>query len=60
MQVIVALEDAIKTFTFPDDANIQLHHGPDRFLVVTPIGGLPHWFNPIYIIAIVPGTKAGG
>jgi len=60
MQVIVALENVIKTFTFPEDSNIRLGVGPDRFVEITPVGGQHHWFNPAYIIAIVPGTKAGG
>jgi len=59
MQVIVALENVIKTFTFPDDAQIYPHCSMSGYLEVRPLNGQPHWFNPTYVIAIVPGTRMG-
>jgi len=60
MQVIVALENVIKTFTFPEDTLFGTSGGFNNFITVTPLGGKPHFFNLAYVIAIVPGTKAGG
>lgn len=60
MQVIVALENVIKTYTFPDDASICGNSGLHGYIQITPHNGGHHWFNPAYVIAIVPGTRAGG
>jgi len=60
MQVIVALENVIKTFTFPDDAKVYTNSGMCGFIQVASGIGQLSWFNPTYVIAIVPGTKAGG
>ncbi len=60
MQVIIALENVIKTFTFPDDAAISGTSALHGMIQITPRQGQHHWFNPAYVIAIVPGTKAGG
>ena len=59
MQVIVALENVIKTFTFPDDTQIYFTSATAGYIQVTPQNGQPHWFNPAYVIAIVPGTRMG-
>ena len=60
MQVLVALENVIRTFTFPDDTQIHFTSAAAGYIQVTPRNGSHHWFNPAYVIAIVPGTKAGG
>ena len=59
MQVIVALENVIKTYTFPDDSEIHFRMPSSGYIQITPQGGRQHWFNESYVIAIVPGTKAG-
>ena len=59
MQVIVALENVIKTFTFPDDSEMLFNTPSHEFITVLS-HGKPSWFNKAYVIAIVPGTKAGG
>ena len=59
MQVIVALENVIKTYTFPDDAKVYSNSGMCGFIQIMANGQFS-WFNPTYVIAIVPGTKAGG
>jgi len=60
MQVIVALENVIKTFTFPDDSQIYFNTAQQGMISIIPRGSQQHWFNANYVIAIVPGTKAGG
>ena len=61
MQVIVALENVIKTFTFPDETAIETHPRFPGFIQVTQMDtGRHSWFNTAYVIAIIPGTKAGG
>jgi len=59
MQVIVALENVIKTFTFPDDTRVQFKCPSNDFITIMD-GNKHSWFNMAYVIAIVPGTKAGG
>lgn len=60
MQVIVALENVIKTYTFPDDSDIHFKSAAAGYIQITPRQGHHSWFNPDFVIAIVPGTKAGG
>lgn len=59
MQVIVALENVIKTYTFPDDTSFQPNGVFNGFITVIPEGGLVHFFNMSYVIAIIPNSKAG-
>jgi len=59
MQVIAALENVIKTFTFPDDSNVLFNTPTDEFITIIS-NHKASWFNKAYVIAIVPDTKAGG
>ena len=58
MQVLVALENVIRTFTFPSDSSFKLN-SPQGFVQIIPSHGSSSWFNMAYVIAITPGTKAG-
>lgn len=57
MQIIIALENVMKTFTFPDDSEVHPRSGLHEYLQITPKDGKHYWFNPTYVIAIVPGTR---
>ncbi len=59
MQISIALENVIKTYTFPDDTDIHTNSGLHGFLQIIPKEGKPHWFNLAYVIAITPGTRIG-
>jgi len=57
MRVVIALENVIKTYTFPDDSEIYFNSAAAGMIQVTPKAlNKHHWFNPAYVIAILPGT----
>jgi len=59
MQIHVALENIIKTYTFPDDTAFEMNAPLPGFVRVVPMVGdrsQSWWFNTAYIIAITPDT----
>jgi hypothetical protein len=60
MQVLVALDKTIETYTFPDDSDVYFKTAAAGFIQISPRGaGKLHWFNPDYVIAILPGGPVG-
>jgi len=61
-RVLVSLsnETIVKTFIFPDDSEIHFKSAATGYIKITPRGGLSSWFNPDYVVAIMPGLEVVG
>ena len=58
IQVHVALNNTIKTYTFPDDTTFEMNTPLHGFLRVMPNEEIHRswWFNTAYVIAVAPDT----
>ena len=57
MQVIVAHQAVTRTFFFPDDAEIYFKAAAAGYIQIRHRDGVSSWFNPDYVIAIMPGPE---
>lgn len=55
MRVIIALDNVIKTYTFPEDSDIYFNTPHGMIQIKPKATNRHHWFNTAYVIAIMPG-----